>query len=140
MTRRYIETLRKIIEMLSAHLTDEEALDAPDLFPHWSPDKDCEAGQRLCYEGQLYKVNPPGHSANPTWNPVDAPSLYTRILPGQDGTEIGVWEQPDSTNGYRKGDRVHYPTMDDPIYESIYEGLNVWSPAAFPAGWKVVEE
>lgn len=46
MTRRYIEALRKVIEMLAGTLSDEEAMDAPDLFPHWNPSAHYEDGDR----------------------------------------------------------------------------------------------
>lgn len=132
MTRRYIEILRKIIEMLSAHLTDEEALDAPDLFPHWNPSAHYEDGDRVCYEGTLYKVKQP-HDAQADWNPKDAVALFAEILPGQDGTEIGEWRQPDSTNPYNTGDRVYYNGI---LYESTIDN-NVWSPDVY--GWIEVE-
>lgn len=64
-------------------------------------------------------------------------TLFARVLAGQGGTDIGVWEQPDSTNGYMIGDKVHYPTASDPVYECTIDN-NVWSPAAYPAGWKVL--
>lgn len=126
--------LRTTIEALSAHLTDEEALDAPDLFPHWNPDSDYEAGKRVFYNGKLYKVLPPGHSANPTYNPVDAPSLFAEILPGQDGTAIGEWVQPDSTNPYQVGNRVIHNGI---IYECVAPN-NVWEPGVY--GWEIVTE
>ena len=50
--------------------------------------------------------------------------------------EILDWEQPDSTNPYMKGDKVKY---NGKIYESVIDN-NVWSPEAYPQGWKEVEE
>ena len=43
-------------------------------------------------------------------------------------------EQPDSTNPYKKGDRVRF---NGKVYESLIDN-NVWSPSAYPAGWREV--
>jgi hypothetical protein len=37
------------------------------------------------------------------------------------------------------GDKVHYPTIEDSVYESTIDN-NVWSPVSYPQGWKLVEE
>lgn len=53
---------------------------------------------------------------------------------------IPVWVQPTGAHdAYQIGDRVHYPGVSDPVYESLING-NVWSPDAYPAGWKQVQE
>ena len=62
--------------------------------------------------------------------------MFARVLPGQDGTEIDDWVQPDSTNGYKKGNRVIY---NGKVYESIFDGLNIWSPGGYPQGWQLIE-
>jgi len=48
---------------------------------------------------------------------------------------IPEWEQPDSTNAYQIGDKVLFEGV---VYESVISN-NIWSPSAYPAGWKVVE-
>lgn len=68
---------------------------------------------RCRYLGQLYRFIGAGtQTMQPGWNPVDAPSLWARILPGQDGNEpeegYADWEQPGATEGYSEGDRVLY--------------------------------
>lgn len=133
MNRRYAKALRKKIESLANTMPDEEAVDTPELFPMWNPSASYTDGNRVCYEGKLYKVLQ-SHDAQLTWTPVDAPSLFAEIFAGQEGTEIGEWKQPDSTNPYSKGDRVMY---EGKMYESTIDG-NVWSPADYPAGWKEV--
>lgn len=53
---------------------------------------------------------------------------------------IPVWVQPTGAHdAYQIGDKVHYPGESDPVYESLING-NVWSPDAYPAGWKQVHE
>ena len=86
------------------------------------------AGDRIQYNGKLYKCLQ-AHTAQADWNPVDAPSLWAEVLAGQDGTEIGEWVQPDSTNPYMRGDRV---THNGKTYESEVDN-NVWAPGAY--GW-----
>ena len=131
--------LRKVIEQMAENLTEEEAVNNVELFPEWIPDgHSYEANKLVRYNGVLYKTIH-AHTSQPDWTPDVAVSLYTRVLAGQEGTAIGVWEQPDSTNGYKKGNKVHYPTMDDPVYESLIDN-NVWSPEAYPQGWQEVTE
>ena len=126
--------IRAGMEEVSAALSDERAAELPEFFPAWTPDSCSYAvGDRVRYEGTLYKVLQ-AHESQVSWSPVDAHALFAEILPGQEGTEIGEWVQPDSTNPYSKGDRVMFGGK---VYESLIDG-NVWSPAAYPAGWKEV--
>lgn len=58
--------------------------------------------------------------------------------PEPEPEEIPVWVQPTGAHdAYQIGDRVHYPGETDQVYESLING-NVWSPDAYPAGWKTV--
>lgn len=116
--------------------TDEDAIITPELYPKWSGEGvSYVADQRVRYNGVLYKVLQP-HTSQPDWTPDAAVSLFARIL-NPDPEVIPVWEQPDSTNPYMTGDKVHYPTADDPVYESLIDN-NVWSPETYPQGWKEV--
>lgn len=130
--------LRAQIETMAQSLDDETAETVPELFPEWNPDS-CSyvTGDRVKRNGLLYKVLQ-SHTSQAGWTPEDAPSLFAQILPGQGGTAIGVWVKPDSMNPYMAGDRTHYPTMADPIYESLINN-NVWSPEEYPQGWQLVE-
>ena len=130
--------LRSVIEELAVNLDDEKALDSKELFPYWNAEAAYEVGARVRFEDTLYKCLQ-AHQAQADWTPATSPSLWAEILPGQEGTDIGVWTQPDSTNAYMTGDRVHFPTMDDPIYESLIDN-NIWSPETYPAGWQLVTE
>lgn len=124
------QTLRTAIESLADNLDDEHAVELPELFPEWSGDGvDYGTGKRLFRNGTLYKVLPPGHTSQPDWTPEDAPSLFAEVLAGQEGTEIGEWTQPDSTNPYMTGNRVYYNGI---LYESIIDN-NVWAPDIY--GW-----
>ena len=136
-TVRQARAMRKIIEENSVNATDEQAVEAPFIFPAWSGESVVyAAGARVQYSGAAYKCLQ-AHASQAEWTPTEAPSLWAKILI-PDPEVIPVWEQPDSTNPYMKGDKVHYPTIDDPVYVSTIDG-NVWSPDAYPAGWEKVE-
>lgn len=129
--------LRGTIEALAETLDDGAALEAKELYPLWSGEGvSYTAGQRLRHNGKLYKVNDgQSHVSQPGWAPDIAVSLFAEILPGQDGTEIGEWVQPDSTNTYKKGDRVYH---NGKLWESVVDGPNSWEPGVF--GWEEVTE
>lgn len=83
---------------------------------------------RVRYKGRFFKCLQT-HTAQETWTPVDAPSLWAEILPGQAGNEpedgsYAEWVQPDSTNGYATGDKV---THNGHIWESKVDS-NIWEP------------
>lgn len=128
--------LRRLIVKASESLTDEDALEAPLLFPLWAVGLNCEYHKRYLYNGKLYRCEQ-AHTAQEDWTPSATPALWTEVgLP----TEIPVWVQPTGAqDAYNTGDKVHYPTAEDPVYISLIDG-NVWSPSDYPQGWEVVEE
>lgn len=131
-----VRALRRVIEENAETMTDEAAVESPELFQRWESGKAYTAGIRVFYGSKLYKVLQ-DHTSQDNWTPDAAPSLFAEVLPGQDGTEIDVWQQPDSTNTYMKGDRVYYPDKNGKIYESLYD-YNSHSPEEWPAGWQEV--
>lgn len=124
--------LRPYIEKAAISLADEDALEAVQLFPSWSPTAIYAVGDRVRYNNVLYRCLQ-AHTAQETWTPTDAPSLWAKVLI-PDTNVIPEWEQPDSTNPYSKGDKVMY---NGKVYESTIDG-NVWSPDAYPQGWSEV--
>ena len=128
MTRGKAKLLRQLIESLAIALDDETALTGVELFPAWTVGKAYAVSDRVQHNGTLYKCVQ-AHTAQADWNPVDAPSLWAEVLAGQDGTAIGEWVQPDSTNPYMRGDRVSY---NGKTYESEVDN-NVWAPGVY--GW-----
>ena len=115
-------------------ISDGAALKVPELFPHWSGNsKEYVKDDKVLYDGVLYKVLQ-NHTSQEGWTPTSAPSLFAKVLTSEG--EILDWEQPSSTNPYMKGDKVKY---NGKIYESVIDN-NVWSPEAYPQGWKEVEE
>lgn len=130
--------LRAKIENLATAMDDNEAVEYADLFPEWSEDSvSYSVDDRVRYRDVLYKVLQ-DHVSQTGWTPEIATSLFAKILI-PDPDVIPVWEQPDSTNAYMTGDKVHYPDAEGPVYESLIDN-NVWSPEAYPDGWRLVEE
>ena len=132
-------------EVLSALMQDTDALDElPDavlarMAPYmaeWEADRAYRLGDKVQYLDRPYRVLQ-DHTSHEAYPPDTAVSLYARILAGG-GDDYPVWEQPDSTNPYMRGDRVHYPDKDGPVYESTIDN-NVFSPKVYPAGWQLVE-
>ena len=120
--------------MLTA-VDDSVAEKIPEMFPAWDGNgKQYKTGDRVQYSDVLYKVLQ-DHTSQSTWTPTDAPSLFAKVLTSTDGTPQ-EWQQPDSINAYKIGDRVIY---NGKIYESLIDN-NVWSPTDYPAGWKEIEE
>lgn len=116
----------KLAQLQAQKLSDADALKVPALFPQWSAGSVAyKQGDRVLYQGTLYKVVQ-SHTSQADWSPDKAPSLFAKVLPGQDGTQAGAWVQPDSTNPYKKGDRV---THNGHTWESLVDG-NVWEPGA----------
>lgn len=118
-----------------AYLSDEQAATVKDLYPEWRPAGTYKTGDRRRYEDKLYKCLQ-DHHAQPSWNPADAQSLWAEILTDPGG-EVLPWIQPESTNGYSKGDKV---THKGQTWESDIDN-NVWEPGAqgTESLWHVVE-
>lgn len=130
--RELAQKLRPYIEKAAISLSDEDALEAVNLFHTWHEDEQYEVGQRVNFEGTLYKCLQ-NHTSQAAWTPIAAPSLWAKVLI-PDANVIPEWEQPDSTNAYMKGDKVMFNGV---AYESLIDN-NIWSPATYPAGWQQI--
>ena len=126
------QKLRPYIEKAALSLSDEDALEASNLFPNWEEAFIYSKDDRVRYEGILYKCLQ-AHTSQAAWTPVAAPSLWAKVLI-PDENVIPEWEQPDSTNAYQIGDKVMFNGV---VYESVIAN-NIWSPAAYPAGWNSI--
>lgn len=124
--------LRPFIEKAASNLDDADALEAVQLFPQWNDSTRYKEGDRVRFQNTLYKCLL-DHIAQPTWSPITSPSLWAKVLI-PDPNVIPEWEQPDSTNAYQIGDKVIF---EGKTYESVIAN-NIWSPAAYPAGWKEI--
>ena len=132
MTREHAYKLREMIVKASASLNDEDALQSIELFDSWKADTAYTTDTRLRYEGKLYKVLQ-DHTSQSDWTPDVAVSLYVAVP--EPGT-IPVWRQPTGAHdAYMAGDKVHFPTKDDPVYISTID-YNTYEPGVY--GWELV--
>lgn len=132
MKRSELLALRALIEKAAASLPDEDALRGVKLFPAWAAAEEYSVADRVRFEGKLYKCVQ-AHTSQEGWEPPTVPALWTEVAkPG----EIPVWKQPTGAqDAYMTGDKVHFPTADDPVYVSTVDN-NVWQPGVY--GWEVV--
>ena len=130
-----LENQKKLaLTFFAETLSDAQALQVPMLFDEFDGNGVAyEVGKRILYNGVLYKVIQ-AHTSQAEWTPVAAPSLFAKVINETITGEIPDWVQPDSTNAYMKGNKVKF---NGKIYESVIDN-NVWSPTAYPTGWKEV--
>lgn len=132
-TEAVMEAVKKMLSSATDELTDQEALEVAALFPTWKSKldegKEVPAGERLWYDGKLYKVIQT-HTASNLWTPDHTPALYT---------EVSIEEWPEipevipSEAPWMKGDKgtwkgQHYICQMD---------NTVWNPDAYPAAWEL---
>ena len=120
--------LRPYIEKAATNLPDEDALQAVELFPQWVTGRAYAVDERLQYKNVLYHVVQ-AHTSQADWTPDITPALFVVV-------SLDEWPefvQPTGAHdAYKKGDKV---TFNGKHYISLIDA-NVYSPAAYPAGWK----
>ena len=126
--------LRTYIEKAAVSLSDEDALEAVELFPNWTPDSTItyHVDDRVQYEGILYKCLQE-HTPQEAWTPIAAPSLWAKVLI-PDVHTVPEWEQPSSTNPYQPGDKVMH---NGKLWECTVAN-NVWEPGVY--GWTEIND
>ena len=128
------ESLNKIGKIVANQVTDDVvALSIKEFYDEWQEGVTYKVNQYVMYKEVLYKVLTE-HNSQASWTPDVTASLYAKVLADPTGETINEWVQPDSTNGYMKGDKVRYEGV---VYVSLIDN-NIWSPVAYPAGWQVV--
>lgn len=139
--RRQLEVaIPMMVRASAASMTDAQLLEVPLLFEEYEVGRDYAAGDVFRHDGELYRVAQ-AHTSQAQWVPGEAgtESLYTHITIDPE-TGYDVWQQPTGAHdAYDTGDRVLYPDADGKVYESTIDG-NVWSPEAYPQGWREVSE
>lgn len=130
--------IREAMDMAGAVLSDEQALSCVRLYRTWEVGKEYRIDEFLTYgtngvgDPQLYKVCQ-AHTSQADWTPDIVPALYVAV--GLDDDGFPIWVQPTGAHdAYNKGDTVDY---NGSLYESVIDG-NVYSPDAYPAGWKLL--
>ncbi len=121
-----------------------EPKDTPALFSffrdnstqlEWIAGEQVEAGWMRIYDGVKYEVVQ-AHQTQSDWTPVATLSVLWKLY--SEVSDIPVFVHPTGAHDvYMKGDKVHFPTITDPVYESLIDN-NSWSPTEYPAGWKIL--
>jgi hypothetical protein len=141
-TEKAKENLLAMLEQAkfsAADNTDAQALRVPSLYPEWEAleaGTHLTKGRRCTYNKVLYNVLS-DHDKQEQWTPEAAPSLFAKVLI-PDPNVTPDWEQPGSTNGYKKGDKVKH---NNKVWESLVDN-NVWEPGAVGTDsvWKEASE
>ena len=119
MTRGKAKQLRALIESLAITLDDATALAGIELFPVWATDTAYAVGDRVQYNGVLYKCIQ-AHTSQADWMPDATPALWV-IVSVEEWPE---WIQPTGAHdAYDKDAKVSHngkhwkSTMDANVYE-----------------------
>lgn len=133
MTREEAIAFRKLVEAGAASLSDKDVSTAPDVLPrmHYTGEL-IKNGTRINWNGTIKRA------AVDLWdredqNPDNAPNLWEDVL-YKEGIRI-IPETITAGLAFAKGERGWW---NDVLYESLIDS-NVWTPDAYPAGWKSVE-
>lgn len=115
------------------YLTDEQALEAKQIYPQFKVGIAVTVGQRYVdSNGDLYKVVQ-AHTTQADWQPSTVPALFTKINVVD---EWPLFVQPTGAQDvYSLGDKI---TFNGQHYISAINN-NSWSPTAYPAGWTLVD-
>ena len=132
MKRDHVLKLRELLHKAAVSLSDEDALDGIELFPTWMSETSYTLGERIRYDGKLYRCEQ-AHTSQAGWEPPNVPALWTEVAkPG----EIPVWKQPTGAqDAYAKDDKVWYPAKDTDLYISLIDA-NVYAPGVY--GWELI--
>lgn len=130
MKREHAKRLRRYIEQLAVTLSDQDALEAAELFPKWSETAEYATGDRVRYGDLLYKCLT-AHQAQASWTPDTATSLWVRVdNPAEEWPE---WRQPvGAADAYPLGAKVSH---NEKHWISTVDS-NVWEPGVY--GWDEV--
>jgi len=126
MTREHAYKLRSMIEKASLSLTDDDALEAIELYPAWKTGTAYTVDERIRYNNTLYRCVQL-HTSQDDWTPDITPALWTVVSLD----EFPEWVQPTGAqDAYRLGDKVSHNdkhwvnTLDYNTYEP---GVYGWS-------------
>ena len=86
MTRSEARAFISAFVALRESATDEQAVLVPNVFPAWKPEKEYKTGDRIQYQGKLYKVIT-SHTSQEDWIPDKTSALYIVIDVSHAGTQ-----------------------------------------------------
>ena len=136
------EQFFRALQMFTANLTDEQAMEVAYVYDPWVVGKAYKGGELFTYgvngvgDPQLYRVNDgKGHISQADWTPDVEKSLYTAI--GLDDKGYAIWSQPTGAHdAYNDGDIVNH---NGTLYISKING-NDTVPGTDDRWWEVYKE
>lgn len=129
-SKAYARQLRAMIEKASLSLTDEDALQAVELYPAWQTGTAYTVDERIRYNSTLYRCVQ-AHTSQADWTPDATPALWTVVSLD----EWPEWIQPTGAqDAYAKGDKVSH---NGKHWISEVDG-NVWEPGIYGNLWSEV--
>ena len=128
MTRAEAIAYRAKIELAASAMTDETALTCVELFPAWTTGKAYAVGDRVQYDGTLYKCAQ-AHTSQADWTPDATQALWVVVSI----EEFPEWVQPTGAHDeYNIGDKVSY---NGQRYICTTDA-NVYAPGVY--GWDLI--
>ena len=113
------EDMRSSIQTAIEHLEDDVAEEVTELFPFWQTETAYEIGDRVQFDGLLYRCVQ-AHTSQSDWTPDKVPALWVRTSTDP----FPEWIQPTGAHdAYNTGDKVSHngkhwvSTMDANVYE-----------------------
>ena len=135
MTRSEAQGLRRTIETAAQSLSDNEALAAVALHPHWASGADYSVGYKVQFDGKLWRCRQ-AHSSITGWEPPNAASLWEQVCESHTGAE----DDPIPYEGNMALTSGLYYTQDYRLYRCIRDTINpVYNPLAELVGLYVEE-
>ncbi len=125
--------LRKMIETLSANLSDADASTSAELFQRLKQDGSLVSdGTRINWGGTIKRA------AVDLWDtaensPDNAPDLWEDI-----GYRDGIRIIPETITAGLAFSKDELGWWGDVLYKSILPNANVWTPEQYPDGWEEV--
>ncbi len=116
---------RIMTDVAISYLDDAQAETVTDLFPDWEDGKGYAVGDRVKYNGLLYRCVQ-AHTSQADWTPDAVPALWVRTST----EEWPEWIQPTGAHdAYNKGDKVSH---NEKHWVSDIDA-NVYEPGVY--GW-----
>ena len=132
MKRSEAQRLRRTIETAAQSLSDNEALAAVELHPHWesgteyTDDAGRPVGYRVRRGDKLFKLRQE-HTSQIGWEPPNAASLWEQVCE----SHIGAEDDPIPYEGNMALEEGLYYTQDGVLYRCIRSTINpVYNPLA----------
>lgn len=130
MTRNDAMAYRAAIDLAAQSLDDTKAVEAQCLYPGFAVGVPYAAGDRVVYDGALYKCVQ-AHTSQADWTPDATPALWVAVSVDA----WPEWVQPSGAHdAYHRGDKVSYNGK----HYICTADANVYAPGVY--GWEEASE